>query len=177
MFHLDRLLLNACSSNDLKNAKLLIEKGANVGARDDENCQPLHHACISDNYEIAKLLIDNGADVEAQDSNGMRPLHYAYDLNIAKLLLSKGVDVNPEDKSGLTPLIYVYEQYGEDAVIELLLNFGADPYVEGQITEDLLEIGIKLHILPLKQLAFLKLRSEKMEQDPSYQIILDQLLS
>ena len=73
-------------------AELLIDKGADVNAKDifpeeddpHDDRTPLHWAAIEGHTDVAKLLIDNGADVNAKDTpfyslteNGRTPLHEA----------------------------------------------------------------------------------------------------
>ena len=57
----------AVLNNYIKTAKLLIDKKADVNAKNSRGHTPLH--LVSD-AEIAKLLIENGADVNAKDNKG-----------------------------------------------------------------------------------------------------------
>jgi prepilin-type N-terminal cleavage/methylation domain-containing protein len=85
-------------------AELLIEKGAEVDAKDIRLETPLHYAVCS-SYDVAKshcgqidvvrLLVANGADPNAKDKEGRTPLSYAEDAgygDIAALLIAHGAD-------------------------------------------------------------------------------------
>ncbi len=63
--------------------KILLEKGANPNAADQEK-RTLLHTC--EDIEVAKLLINNGADLKKQDKNGKMPLHTNPNLEVKKLL-------------------------------------------------------------------------------------------
>ena len=55
-------------------AKLLIEKGADVNARNKDGATPLHAAAFLGHLEVAKLLIEKGADINAQNNDGSTPI-------------------------------------------------------------------------------------------------------
>ncbi len=57
-------LTYAAMFNKLNTAKLLIENGADVNAKDsDNNTSPLSYAISRGNLELVKLLLDNNADI------------------------------------------------------------------------------------------------------------------
>jgi len=58
-------------------AKLLIDHGANVNARQQAGWCPLHAAAQNGDVALAKLLIDAGADVGVRADNQQRPLDLA----------------------------------------------------------------------------------------------------
>jgi ankyrin repeat protein len=58
-------------------AKLLIEHGANVNAKDGSGVVPLHEAAQMWNLAVARLLLEHGADVNARDDKGLTPLDWA----------------------------------------------------------------------------------------------------
>jgi cytohesin len=60
-------------------AELLINKGANVHARNSRSARtPLHFlAGYMDDRKLAKLMIEHGADVNARDKDGQTPLSFA----------------------------------------------------------------------------------------------------
>ena len=79
--------------------ELLIAKGADVNAKNEDSWTSLHFAAEGhkSKKEIAKLLIDKGADVNAKGKYEETPLHQAAfwaKSEIAELLIAKGADVN-----------------------------------------------------------------------------------
>ena len=120
-------------------AKLLIDNGADVNAKNGAGHTPLH--ATSRSIDTAKLLIDNGADVNAKDNREETRLHWAASTNasyMVKLLLDNGANANAKDKHGATPLHFAtnysygkptppfWTLVGPDDSTELLLDNGAD---------------------------------------------------
>ncbi|MGK7925135.1 MAG: ankyrin repeat domain-containing protein [Spirulina sp.] len=103
-----RVLHIAVQQHAIDMAKLLLEQGADINARDDLGRTPLHSAIYQpdirfSNYygmqepttkpdlQMIGLLLENGADVNARDYNNMTPLQYALTVQaqeIADLLRS-----------------------------------------------------------------------------------------
>ena len=77
--------------NRIEIAKLLIDSGADVMAKEDRYGRtPLHEAVYWRNIELAKLLIASGADVNAKTNYGFTPLHRAYSQKMKALLREHG---------------------------------------------------------------------------------------
>lgn len=57
--------------------QLLIDRGAEVGARTSSNETSLHSAAEKNFVCGAQLLIEHGVDVDASSIYGHRPLHFA----------------------------------------------------------------------------------------------------
>ena len=83
--------MNACSTNALRNmalhaaaagraqavAKLLLDAGANVNARQHGGWTPLHSVAQNGDVEFARVLTEAGADVNVRADNQQRPLDLA----------------------------------------------------------------------------------------------------
>ena len=58
--------------------KVLIEKGADVNALNNDKSTPLHWAASNNsNADVVKVLIEKGADVNALNNDKSTPLHQA----------------------------------------------------------------------------------------------------
>jgi len=70
-------LHDAAMNGDIVKVRQLIEKGADVNAKDQFQETPLHDAASRGNTDVAKLLIEKGADVNAKDNYGKTALDMA----------------------------------------------------------------------------------------------------
>ena len=55
-------LYAACYKGDANAARLLIERGADVGQAKNDSATPLYAACYKGHDDVARLLIEKGAD-------------------------------------------------------------------------------------------------------------------
>ena len=132
----------AVSNNKVDIAKLLIDRGADLHTKYDNDEHTILHLGVQHNSkDMAELLIENGADVNVKDYSGYTPLHLAllkkdvgkyYGMNhqvvniqqseeVVKLLIEKGANVNSKTYSGITPL-----QLAKSPKIKALLkSYGA----------------------------------------------------
>jgi ankyrin repeat protein len=116
-------------------AKLLIERGADVNALDEEKWTPLHFASRFGHLDVAKWLLAHGASVNSQKKDGWTPLHsaaYRGHFQIARILLDHKARVNIRDNDGRTPLHRAFESpesTGQSEVVRLLLDHNADLHV------------------------------------------------
>lgn len=65
----------AAGYNHPEVVKSLLEKGADIQARDKGGLVPLHNSCSYGHYEVAELLIKYGANVDVTDLWKFSPLH------------------------------------------------------------------------------------------------------
>jgi ankyrin repeat protein len=100
-------LLSAVDSASSENARLLLSKGADANARDNNGRAALWYAAILENTGLITLLLEHGADVNARDNEGRTALMHAADLCRTwdiRALLDAGADPNIQDKRGRTAL-------------------------------------------------------------------------
>jgi len=95
----DFTLHNACSQDNIINVKQLLDKGADVNARDAQGNRPLHFACSRSNLNVINLLIEKGAEINSCNLNGASPLYEActsiFDrLPVVKRLLELSPDLS-----------------------------------------------------------------------------------
>jgi len=69
----------AVQRNDI--ARMLIDAGADVNAKAENDLRPLHTAAARGNLEAAMLLLEHGADVNASSKDGKTALTYAEERN------------------------------------------------------------------------------------------------
>lgn len=110
-------------------ASFLIERGANVKARNDWDGTPLY--CALRNPVLVRRLIEKGADVNARafGADGLTPLQQAAaigELETAKLLIEHGAELNARSSDG-TILHNVIKRKGNASLdlTKLLLELGA----------------------------------------------------
>jgi hypothetical protein len=117
---LDKELFKALGRGDVKEVRKLLEKGANVNAKDIYGWTPLHAAASSGHVDVVTLLIEKGADVNAKEIfYGWTPLHWAIIngyVDVARLLIEKGADPNLRNRDGKTPIDLAREKGYMDIV-------------------------------------------------------------
>lgn len=110
-------LMYACEKGYKEIVELLIEKGANINFKDNNNWTALLCACRNGYLEIVDLLINNGAKVK-------KALPYAVmsgKKELVELLIKVGCDINYNSEK-VSPAISVacYHEYKE--IVELLIS-------------------------------------------------------
>ncbi len=109
--------------------KYLIEKGADVNAKDYYGVTALMYAALYGHLDIVKYLVEHGADVNAKNVNGDLALMYASNYghtDIVKYLVEKGSDVNAKEYfRGVTALMFASRE-GHFDIVKYLIEHGAD---------------------------------------------------
>lgn len=122
-------LFRAAYDEHLDTVRLLLDKGANVGAvLESDNTTVLHNAIGGNKKSVIELLIARGAQVDALSRDGFTPLHEAARSGYAEAastLLDHGADILAL-ADGQTPL-HRAVRYNKDELARLLLSRGAPP--------------------------------------------------
>jgi ankyrin repeat protein len=124
-------LLHAAAFAPISTVKLLLDKGADVNAKNRRSSTALHWA-IRDEAKV-RLLLEHGANVNAKQADGRTPLYTAASLAnpdvIVKLLLEKGADVSIPTANGQTALMAVSGR-GNTEAMRMILEKKADVHAK-----------------------------------------------
>jgi ankyrin repeat protein len=129
-------------------ARLLLQRGLDVHAKDNHNDTPLHSAALSGTLEIARVLLDRGANANVENKRGRTPLHQVargkyesqeHGVAIAQLLLERGANVQARDEDSNTALHYA--AFNERLEIaKVLLDHAVNTAVENERGETTLHL-------------------------------------
>ena len=126
----DTVLHKAIEKGLLENAILLIDKGVEVDACNNEGVTPLYLASKHGYYDPFRLLLNSGANVNAVTRHTEEtPLMYtasAGSMELCQMLLRRGAEVNAVSNDKMTPLMLAADAGNVDVVQELLSK-GVDP--------------------------------------------------
>jgi cytohesin len=122
----------ASRAGDTEIVRLLIEKGADVNARNVWGTTPRRLVARRVNWKLVRLLLDAGADVNARNRGNYTPLHKACGgaqgprrarrTETIRLLLSHGAEGGARDKDEMTPVGFVLEIKPDHPAREELLD-------------------------------------------------------
>ena len=123
-----------CVKGRTQCARLLIDAGANLYARDNWGLTPLIHAVGADCTEIVELLLTKDPYlVNIQDNYGKAALHCAVCNQLedcVRILLKYDADVNIQNDDGVTPTSTCCLVKDDDCnpcdILRILINAGAD---------------------------------------------------
>ena len=117
----------AAQTGDLDRIEALLANGTDVNARDAGGYTPILHASLAGHVDAVLVLSERGGQVEAASSEGLTSfgvLVMAGGTEIVGELLSRGA--NPNHKMNGIPVLSLAVVAGDDAMVELLLERGAD---------------------------------------------------
>jgi len=121
---LNEALLEASVRGNVEKVQELINKGANINAKDNAGWTPLHHATAHKHDKTVKTLLQNRANPNAKDDDGWTPLHLASvggEDKTVKTLLQNRADIHAKDDEWRTAL-HNASLNGHGEIVKLLLE-------------------------------------------------------
>ncbi|XP_008209931.1 putative ankyrin repeat protein RF_0381 [Nasonia vitripennis] len=122
----------------------ILDRGADINARDDDGLTALHEAIIASDYDQVALLVARGANLNSKTNTQKTPLHWAAinkdprsSQNILKLLLSRKCNVNERNHRGSTPL-HLVVKLGTVEDLKLMTAAGGDVSILNYFGESVL---------------------------------------
>jgi len=118
---------NAVIAGDIERAAYLLEKGADIDARDAQGYPPLVNAARRTDVRALSFLLDKGANPAVTDVDGWNALMFAAwrdDAESVDLLAAKGADLEVLTPTGVTPLALA-AQHAKSKALTALVKQGA----------------------------------------------------
>ncbi len=126
--------------------KKLLEKGANIDAKDSEGHSPLSLSIRHNTLPVFDVLIKSCASRQLPNNEGLSQIHLAAmygNIAIARRLLQEGVHVNSVDRLGKTALHYAAFRRGSEKILSLLISNGANPELKDHEGNTAFDYAIK----------------------------------
>lgn len=101
------MLIHAARHGRAKVVKYLLDRGADIYARDYDSFSALHAGVMSKDLETIKLLLMAGAEINAKDSLGYSPImlaDFTTDLEVFRILMAYGANPEQKNKYGVTAM-------------------------------------------------------------------------
>lgn len=130
---LDNALIGAAWKGNVPEAQRLIERGANVNARDETSHSAYLIAAAQGDVDLLRLTLNNGADVDSVDKWNGTGLTRAAELGhveVVRRLLQTDIELDHTDHNGNTALhlaiLLGCDEKRHTEVVRLLIDAGAD---------------------------------------------------
>ena len=124
-----------------KMTELLVFKGTDLDATDENGFTALQYAVLYGHFEAGNLLIENGAQIDLGNDESL--LHFASyrgHAKIAKDLILYGANLDSRDKNQNTALHNVAE-FGHLEMAKVLVEYGADKKAMNSLNKTPLDVA------------------------------------
>jgi ankyrin repeat protein len=130
--------ITACISNNLKVAKMLLDKKADINTKYIYERNALMYACYTANYDLVTFLLKNGINVNTQDRKGDSALIFAVrysQLKFIKKLVEYNADINIKNNlyEDALKLACKYNKYD---IVKYLIKIGAQIDKSNQLKQN-----------------------------------------
>uniref|UniRef100_A0A1I8MM41 Uncharacterized protein n=1 Tax=Musca domestica TaxID=7370 RepID=A0A1I8MM41_MUSDO len=132
-------------------------RSPSLNAQDMNGYTPLHHACLNGHEEIVRLLLSHDAATDVPDIRGSTPLYlasWADKPDIVRMLLMhprRPANPNAQNSQNETPL-HCAAEHGHNAVVAILLSYGADPTIRNNSFQTALDLASQFGRLQVVQI-------------------------
>ncbi|OGN62710.1 MAG: hypothetical protein A3F09_02290 [Chlamydiae bacterium RIFCSPHIGHO2_12_FULL_49_11] len=138
------LLHRATNMGYFDAARILIERGADINAKDEYNTSPLAFSILNGHTRITRLLLESGAQIHEMNSHEQNILlRYAViagNWEMAELLIQAGMPIDHRDINGFTILHHAAFS-GRIDRIRFLLAHGADTTITDNLGRTSAEVA------------------------------------
>ncbi|MBO8170503.1 MAG: ankyrin repeat domain-containing protein [Bacillaceae bacterium] len=144
---LETTLFAAAEANDVEKIKVLLSRGANPDAENQQGWTPLMTAIFFQNTDSVRAFIESGASVNIRTEEGFTPLTWAArygNTSIVNLLIEAGADPNVVNHLKWTPLMYT-AYTGNTEMAKVLIEAGADVNFTNEFGESALSVASQKH--------------------------------
>ena len=124
----DTCLVIAAQEGHSRIVQTLLEKGADINARNADEEVALHRASSQGHQGIVQMLLEKGANVNARNASGDAALQRASSeghQGIVQVLLENGADVNARNSNGEAALHWATSR-GHQGIVQILVDKGMD---------------------------------------------------
>ncbi len=100
-------LIVAAEKNNVRMARLFVERGAELNRTNKYGRTALHVAVMNDSLKMVDFLLSQkGININAVDYTQSMPIHYIQSYEMASLLIRHNARINFKNKKGLPPIFF-----------------------------------------------------------------------
>jgi N-acyl-D-amino-acid deacylase len=151
----------AAQAGDTDTLDLLVAKGGNVRQKmtilGQAAVRPIDMAVALRDVAMIRYLARKGVNLNEEDPDVpvslLSSAAMENDLPTAKTLIELGAEVNKVDSMGMTPLLHAASvDFGDTAMVELLLKAGANPQVRSKTQQNAVQLATRYGHLNIARL-------------------------